>query len=68
MNAIAPGFIETDMTHVLPDKLKEGVKQIIPLARFGTAAEVAGVVRFLAGPDAGYITGQIISVDGGLHT
>lgn len=68
VNAIAPGFIETDMTEVLPDKLKDGVKQIIPLARFGTAAEVAGVVRFLAGPDASYITGQVISVDGGLHT
>ena len=67
VNAIAPGFIKTDMTDVLPDALKEGVKQLIPLQRFGAPAEIAGVVRFLSGPDAAYITGQILSVDGGLH-
>ncbi|GMU83917.1 MAG: 3-oxoacyl-[acyl-carrier-protein] reductase [Phycisphaerales bacterium] len=66
-NAIAPGFIETDMTDVLPDKVKETVKPLIPMQRFGSAAEIASVVRFLAGPDASYITGQVLSVDGGLH-
>jgi 3-oxoacyl-[acyl-carrier protein] reductase len=67
VNAIAPGFIKTDMTDVLPDALKDGVKQLIPLQRFGTPAEIAGVVRFLAGPDSAYVTGQVISADGGLH-
>ncbi|MBI5864544.1 MAG: 3-oxoacyl-[acyl-carrier-protein] reductase [Planctomycetes bacterium] len=66
-NAIAPGFIKTDMTDVLPESLKEGVKQLIPLQRFGSPAEIAGVVRFLAGPDSSYITGQVLSADGGLH-
>lgn len=66
-NVIAPGFIETDMTDVLPEKLKETAKQIIPMQRFGVSEEIACVVRFLAGPDASYITGQVISVDGGLH-
>lgn len=67
VNAIAPGFIKTDMTDVLPEALKEGVKQLIPLQRFGSPAEIAGVARFLAGPDSAYITGQVISADGGLH-
>lgn len=66
-NVIAPGFIETDMTDVLPDKLKDAAKQFIPMQRFGAPAEIAGVVRFLAGPDANYVTGQVLSVDGGLH-
>ncbi len=67
-NAVAPGFIATDMTAVLPDKLKETVQQIIPLQRMGTCDEIAGVVAFLCGPAATYLTGQVISVDGGLHT
>lgn len=66
-NAVAPGFIETEMTDVLPDQLKQNVKQLIPLQRFGTSAEIAGLVAFLAGPTASYITGQCIVADGGLH-
>ena len=66
-NAVAPGFIDTDMTKILPDKIKEGVKMIVPLQKFGLPQDVAAAVVFLASPAAGYITGQVLPVDGGLN-
>ncbi len=66
VNAVAPGFIATDMTNVLPDKVKEKVKEIIPLGRMGQPDDVADLVCYLSGPGAGYLTGQVIAVDGGM--
>ncbi|MBN1420282.1 MAG: 3-oxoacyl-[acyl-carrier-protein] reductase [Planctomycetes bacterium] len=66
VNAVAPGFIETEMTRVLPDQAKQAFLTQIPLARPGTPEEVARVVTFLASPDASYITGQTIPIDGGM--
>ena len=65
-NCVAPGFTTTDMTDVLPPQIKEKVMEMIPLRRFGSPAEVAHAVSFLAGDAAGYITGQVIAVDGGM--
>ena len=65
-NAVAPGFIQSKMTDVLPDDVKKAYMDTIPLKRFGTAEDIAKCVAFLAGPDAAYITGQIISVNGGM--
>ena len=65
-NAVAPGFIRTDMTAGLPEARVNELQRRIPAGRLGEPADVAGVVRFLAGPEAGYITGQIIAVDGGM--
>ena len=65
-NAVAPGFIKTDMTNVLKDEVKETIEGTIPLKRLGTAEDVAKVVKFLASDDSNYITGQVINVDGGM--
>ena len=66
VNAIAPGFIDTDMTKVLSDNVKEGINAQIPLRRMGTPNEVAKVVKFLSSEDSSYITGQVINIDGGM--
>ena len=65
-NAVAPGFIETDMTAVLSDEIKENIHNQIPLKRMGTAKEVANLIYFLGSDESSYITGQVINVDGGM--
>ena len=65
-NAIAPGFIRTDMTGELSESQVEALKGLIPLGALGEAQDIAGVARFLAGPAARYITGQVLAVDGGM--
>jgi 3-oxoacyl-[acyl-carrier protein] reductase len=67
VNAVAPGFIESDMTAKLPEKLRQEFLQSIPLGRFGTCEEVAEMIVFLAGEKGGYITGQVFNVNGGLY-
>lgn len=67
VNAVAPGFIETDMTRVLPDEMQQRMLTMIPLKRLGQPADVAAAVRFLASEEAGYITGQVIGVNGGMY-
>ena len=67
VNAVAPGFITTPMTDPLPDAVKEKMKSLIPLGRFGTDRDVATAIVFLASDEAGYITGQVLGVNGGLH-
>ena len=65
-NAIAPGFIQTDMTAVLSDKVKAAVQEQIPMKKMGLVDDVAAAVSFLAGEESGYITGQVLCIDGGL--
>jgi 3-oxoacyl-[acyl-carrier protein] reductase len=65
-NLVAPGFIETDMTHGLPQQLRDEVVKTIPARRFGAAEEIAHTVSFIASDQAAYLTGQVITVDGGL--
>jgi len=65
-NCVAPGFIVTEMTDKLPDVVKEAAKQIIPQRRFGSVDDVAKAIAFLASDQAGYITGQVLSIDGGM--
>jgi 3-oxoacyl-[acyl-carrier protein] reductase len=66
VNAVAPGYVPTELTNVLPDAIKEGIVKFVPLQRFGTCEEVADAVAFLASDRASYITGQTLAVDGGM--
>ena len=66
VNVVAPGFITTDMTDVLPDKVKTEVKERIPVRRLGAPEDIADLVTYLASPSASYLTGQVIAVDGGM--
>ena len=66
VNAVAPGFIETDMTDKLSDEIAEGAKKLVPLKRFGKPEEISSMVTYLASEEAGYITGQTFTVDGGM--
>jgi 3-oxoacyl-[acyl-carrier protein] reductase len=67
VNAVAPGYIETDMTKVLSEEVKQKILASVPLARIGNPDDVAAAVKFLAGEDAGYITGHVLAVNGGLY-
>ena len=66
VNAVAPGYIETEMTDALPDKVKEGIVSQVPLGRMGQPKDIARTVGFLAHPESDYITGQVLNVDGGM--
>jgi 3-oxoacyl-[acyl-carrier protein] reductase len=67
VNAVAPGFVETPMTDVLPDKVKDELKARIPLGRMGSPRDIAAAIVFLASDEAGYITGHVLNVNGGMH-
>lgn len=66
VNAVAPGFIKTQMTDILKEEVKNEISNKIPLKRMGTPKDVANVVKFLASEDSSYITGQVINIDGGM--
>ena len=66
VNSVAPGFVETDMTGVLAEKLRENMLASVPLKRSGQPGDIADAVLFLAGQSASYITGQVLTVDGGM--
>lgn len=67
VNAVSPGYTETDMTRGMPDAVRDQVRQLIPMGRMGTPEEIAHAVTFLSGPRSSYITGQVISVNGGMY-
>ena len=67
VNAVAPGYVDTDMTKVLSDNIRNEILKNIPLQRMGNVEDISNCVAFLASEDASYITGQVISVDGGMH-
>jgi 3-oxoacyl-[acyl-carrier protein] reductase len=67
VNAVAPGFVETDMTASLSDELKAKITESVPLKRIGRPEDIAAAVKFLAGDDAGYITGHVLDVNGGMY-
>ena len=67
VNAVAPGYVDTDMTKVLKEAVREAVMQQIPMKRMGRPEDIADAVIFLASDRASYITGQVLSVDGGMH-
>ena len=67
VNAVAPGFIETDMTAAMTDKAREAMTSSIPLGRVGHPQDIAGAVAFLVSDAAAYVTGQVLAVDGGFH-
>lgn len=66
-NCVAPGFVETDMLETVPERVKEKILDRIPLNRFATAEDVAGIVRFVVSPSAAYMTGQVLAVNGGME-
>ena len=67
VNCVTPGFVDTDMTAVLPEEVKEKMLGVIPLKRFGKAEDIAAAVRFLASEEAGYVTGAVLNVNGGMY-
>jgi 3-oxoacyl-[acyl-carrier protein] reductase len=67
VNAVAPGYIATDMTKVLSEEVKAKILASVPLGRMGTPEDIAAAVKFLASDDAGYITGQVLAVNGGMY-
>jgi 3-oxoacyl-[acyl-carrier protein] reductase len=66
VNAVAPGFVVTDMTGALSEEVKQNIMSKIPLAKLGQPEDIAAAVAFLASPEANYITGQVLTVDGGM--